>query len=80
DQVISAIDLSKVRDVSIGTFRISKDYLKQLRRNSEGSCVLYPFENREGYCVYPDEVRKKMISLVKDSLLEVMDGGKIYEY
>jgi len=80
DQVISAIDLSKVRDVSIGTFRISKDYLKQLRRNSEGSCVLYPFENREGYCVYPDEVREKMISLVKDSLLEVMDGGKIYEY
>mgnify|MGYP003341474347 CR=1 FL=1 len=28
DIVISEIDFSKVRDVSIGSFRVSKDYLK----------------------------------------------------
>lgn len=80
DQVMSSVDMKKVRDVSIGSFRISKDYLKQLRRNSGDTCVLYPFENRDGYCVYPDGVRERLSSLVRDRLLEVMEGGKIYEY
>ena len=81
DRLTDTVDLSKVRDISIGTFRISKDYLKQLRKNSPGSsAVLFPFENEDGYCVYPGELREEMTSYVKERLMDHIDGGKIYVF
>lgn len=79
DKVINEVDLTKVRDVGIGTFRVSKDYLKNMRRAEPLSAIVnYPFDNKDGYCSYSDEINKQMIDYVRLRLSEVISNDKIF--
>lgn len=79
DEVIEHVDLECVRDISIGSFRISSDYLGNLRKSSPGSAaVLFPFVREDGFCVYPGELREKMIGTVVNKLKRAGYGNKLY--
>lgn len=79
DKVMKSIDLSRVKDMSIGTFRISEDYIDRLKKSRpDSACVLYPFIKKDGYLGYPDELKNKMIGIVKDRLTEVTDENRIF--
>ncbi len=79
DIMIKNIDFSKVSDISIGTFRISKEYLKQLRRVTPCSAATnYPFRNYDGYSMYPENLSQKMVGLMKERLVEVIDESRIF--
>lgn len=79
DKVLAEIDLTKVRDVSVGTFRVSKEYLKTMRKAEPNSAVVnFPFENTNGYCSYPSEINKKMVDYVKSRLNEVISDERIF--
>lgn len=76
DTILLEIDLTEVRDIGIGTFRIPADYIKDMRKaKPQSAAVMYPFENINGVMRYPSEVEKKLLSTVRDRL----QGGKIYE-
>ena len=80
DEIIRRIDLSLVRDISIGSFRISKEYIKQMRRNSGySSSVMFPFVNEGGYLMYPEDLRNKMTDLISNKLEGHIDGTRIYK-
>ncbi|WP_410506301.1 SPL family radical SAM protein [Haloimpatiens sp. FM7315] len=69
----------EVFEVSLGVFRLSKEYLKtmkKLRRNSK--ILAYPFEDNEGSCTYSEKHIKKMIDSVKEELLKYIEIDKIY--
>lgn len=79
DTVISGVCWDKVYDISVGTFRISAEYIKKLRRCCPMSEVTeYPFVNSEGYSKYPDEIASTMRSYIVKRLPEVIDEGKIF--
>lgn len=79
DEVINRIDFNRIKDVSIGTFRISKDYIKSLRKTTPCSAATnYPFVNNDGYCSYKDELSLKMINLIKSRLTEVFDENRVF--
>lgn len=79
DKVIESVDLGRVKDISIGTVRISADYIKRFRRISpDSAAVQFPFDKENGYCVYPKELNNRMTGLVKDKLKEVFDEKRIY--
>lgn len=79
DEVIENVDLNRVRDISIGTFRISSDYLSALRKACPGSsAVLFPFDREDGFCVYPYELRTRLLGIVKNRLTNEGFGEKLY--
>ncbi len=79
DKVIESVDLGRVKDISIGTVRISADYIKRFRKISpDSAAVQFPFDKENGYCVYPKELNNRMTGLVKDKLKEVFDEERIY--
>ncbi|MCQ2516769.1 MAG: radical SAM protein [Saccharofermentans sp.] len=79
DIVESSIDLSKVRDFGVGTFRISADYLNNLRKSSpQSSAVLYPFCKENGYCVYPESTRSELTSVIVNRLERAGVGSKVF--
>ena len=50
EQVYDAVDMEKIADVSVGTFRVSQDYLKTMRKQEPDSAVVwFPFQNENGY-------------------------------
>ena len=81
DKVASSIDLSKVRDISIGSFRISDQYLKNMRKKlPDSEVVQYPSIWEGGYYQYPEKVRTRMEDLVRGLVAEKCPGIRIYDW
>ena len=79
DEAAAAIDLATVLDFSVGTFRISDEYLKSMRRQErENALVWYPFARKDGYCQYPTELAGRMESFLAGRLREMCEGAKIF--
>lgn len=68
-KVADTLPLSKVKDVSVGSFRISKEYLAGMRRKRPDSeLVQYPFITQQGYCGYDEKVAGEMSALLRSEL------------
>jgi len=79
EYLFNEIDKEKVTDVSIGVFRISKEYLKKMRNQKQNSEILYyPFECIDGVYTYSDKTKSYMINFVKEQFLKYININKIY--
>ncbi len=73
------ICMNDFTDVSVGTFRIAKDYLKKLRRlQQEEAAVQFPFVTVGGTCQYPPGLLEQMEDFLIGELEKRMDREKIY--
>lgn len=69
----------ELMDASIGVFRVSVDYLKQMRRQRPDSQLLwYPFVSEQGVYHYGSELSIVMTGFVKRCLERYMDENKIF--
>ncbi|MFO7263820.1 MAG: hypothetical protein A6D91_08030 [Bacillaceae bacterium G1] len=79
ETTFAAIPAEKVRDISIGLFRVPKDYLKAMRKQRPDSALLhYPYENRHGVLSYPAPVGEEMVQFVRQELEKHVPPEKIY--
>lgn len=79
DMTFKEIESSKILDVSMGTFRISKEYLKRMRKNREGSLILnYPFTCNNGVYSYSEDKNKEMLDYMKEKILKYVDIKKLF--
>ncbi len=69
EQVFSVLSPEEIADVSLGVFRISGSYLKQLRK-AKPSCAFsfYPYELTDGICHYRPERCQVLLETVKKAL------------
>lgn len=75
----SRVNKERILDVSVGTFRVSKEYLKKMRKqNRNAKSLAYPFVCEEGVYGYPKEIRRKMMGIMKRELLRYLPVEKIY--
>ncbi|EJO5346931.1 radical SAM protein [Clostridium botulinum] len=69
----------KVYQVSIGVFRLSKEYLKIINKLRVNSKILaYPFHIEDGVCSYNVKHIDEMTSLVKDEVKKYVPVEDIY--
>ncbi len=81
EQVFDTVDLTKIIDVSVGTFRVSQDYLKKMRKQEPDSAVVwFPFQNENGFYHYPNELMEKMECFLTDRLAEKISKEKIFRW
>lgn len=79
EQVLEQIDVKKLLDVSVGSFRVSQDYLKKMRKNApESAVVQFPYENDKGVYHYPKELTTQMESYLLKRLKEYLPEEKIF--
>lgn len=79
ETVVRHIDLSRVKDISIGTFRMSDKYLKNMRKRFPDSAVVqYPYETDEGYSHYPRHIIREMEDALCEVFLPYVDEKRIY--
>ncbi len=78
-QVFSRIPAEKLLDVSVGTFRVSQDYLKKMRKNQPHSAVIqFPFQNVKGVYQYPEALSLQMEQFLVTKLKEWLPEEKIF--
>ena len=75
------IDFPKLTDVSVGTFRISADYLNKMRKAYPGSEVAwYPYVIKDGVAQYEPETDRGMQEFVCAALGEHIGKEKIFTW
>ena len=81
NQVFYTIPVEKIVDVSVGTFRISQDYLKNMRKqDSESAVIWFPFQKEGSYCHYPNELMEQMECFLTKRLEEKISKEKIFRW
>lgn len=78
-QVFTEIDMDKLEDVSVGSFRVSQDYLKKMRRNQPLSAVVqFPYQNDNGVYHYSRKLTRQMEGFLFDNLTRKLPKDKIF--
>ncbi len=79
--VSEQIDMERIADVSVGTFRVSSDYLKIMRKNAPSSPVVqFPYRNVGGVYQYPGHLLEEMESFMENELLKLIPAEKIFRW
>lgn len=79
DEITHKLDCSRIVDLSIGSFRVSQDYLKKMRKDLPNSDILaFPFCNEQGVYHYPDELAREMIDYMKMLLSDTFSQEQIF--
>ncbi len=65
----TSVSFDEIRDISIGTFRLSKNYMKGMRRQYPDSLILqYPYVCENNFYQLPDKKREEAESFVVNEL------------
>jgi spore photoproduct lyase len=79
EQTFSSIPAEKIHDVSIGLFRIPRDYLKTMRKQRTDSALLhYPFKGKNGVFTYPQEIGRQLVEQVVELVQSYIPKEKIF--
>ena len=78
-EVKKSIDIHQLKDVSVGSFRISSEYIKKIRKDFLGSSICqFPYENKGGYMQYPEKIKNEMENTLVTLLQTLISKEKIY--
>lgn len=79
EDTFSTLSQFNIEDVSIGVFRISKEYFKNMKKVNPYSILLsYPFENIDGVCTYSKEHHKSMMSFIYNIVSNYIEKENIF--
>ncbi|MCY6369585.1 SPL family radical SAM protein [Clostridium ganghwense] len=79
EETFKVLPAEKIYDISIGVFRVAKDYLKKMQKERTHSLLLsYPFECKNGVCSYSEKQTREMIDFVYKEVCKFMPKKKIY--
>lgn len=69
DETFSLLSPEDITDISLGVFRLSKDYMKQLKK-AKPDCAFshYPYTLTDGVCHYDTDRCNELLTAVKDAL------------
>ena len=69
DEAFSVLSPEDITDISLGVFRLSKDYIKQLKK-AKPDCAFshYPYTLTDGVCHYDTDRCNELLTAVKDAL------------
>ena len=78
DFIFSSISADILYDASIGVFRISAEYLKNMRKKRPDSAIVqYPYITEEGVAHY-GALSEEMVQYLQTLLLEYLPANKIF--
>lgn len=78
DSVFESIDTSKVEGVSLGTFRISKSYMKNMRKQRISPVTAFPYQCINGVYSYDNNLNNSILNFALNRIKEYFDDSKIF--
>jgi len=78
DDIADAISLEQIRDFSVGVFRMSSHFLREMRKQrSDTELLYYPYQTTNGVVTYPDETKNELEHYVFEKLSKKVNPEKI---
>lgn len=77
-KIFGNIDTAKVDGVSLGTFRISKSYMKNMRKQHLSTVTAFPYQCINGVYQYEKEMNKKILEFSLEKIRKYIEDSKIF--
>ncbi|ADQ05991.1 DNA repair photolyase-like protein [Caldicellulosiruptor hydrothermalis 108] len=77
-QVFGELNPDKIVDISVGVFRIPKDYLKRMKKVFANEITSFPYEESQNIYTYPKELKEEMINTILLILGNFAPSSKIF--
>jgi len=77
-QVFEELNPDKIVDISVGLFRIPKDYLKSMKKVFANEITSFPYEESQNICTYPKKLKEEMINTILLILGNFIFSSKIF--
>jgi len=78
DKTFTVIPAEKIKDISIGVFRMPKDYLKNIRKwKTDSPLLYYPYENKAGVYTYSVQTNNQLVHAIFQMVNRYVDESKI---
>ena len=75
----TGIDMGQIDSISIGTFRMAKDYLKKMRKQyPDALSVQYPYTLKDGVYGYTDEKQNEIENTMVHMVSQYVERKKIF--
>lgn len=80
EEVFQSFPAKRLQDVSLGGFRISKEYLKKMRKQSPDCAIVqFPFKNQGGVYYYPERLEQEMLVFARTCIGKYVPDTNIFE-
>ncbi len=78
EKTFARLPAEKIRDVSIGVFRMNADYYKRIKKQRSDSDILYtPYERRGGVVTLLQEEQEEVNSFMRNLLEKYVNKNSI---
>lgn len=78
DDLFSNPLAKRVKDVSVGTFRISKEYISSMKKARPTVFSTYPYDVRDGICTYEAGLVEEILDFVTKKLVSYLPKERIF--
>ncbi|MBR4163480.1 MAG: hypothetical protein IKR11_08160 [Solobacterium sp.] len=79
EKTMQVLQPDNIRDINIGTFRLSKEYMRLMRKRfPDSAAVQYPYVLKDGFYQYPQEKKDRMEEYVSGVLGKYVEKEKIF--
>ncbi len=79
EEIKNSLDVDKIHDISLGTFRMNKDYFQKAKdRRYDSDLLHFPYKSEAYMTGYSQESKTKSLNELTSGLLEFMPKNKIF--
>lgn len=79
DHIFTVVSAEKILDISLGVFRISGDYLKNMRKHRPDSAIIqYPYCTENNVCYYGREESLSILNCLKEHVKKYVPDEQIF--
>lgn len=78
-QIFESIDGNRLREISLGVFRMNSNYFKNSKKRRSDSYLYYlPMETHDSIKAYPEELEREMFAEMEKELVRFVSKDKIH--
>ena len=78
DQVMNKINYNKLRDLTLGVFRMNKNYFNRIKKSGLKSRLYYEhYANNSGTITLEEDLKRAVIKTMKNKIIEYLPAEKV---
>ena len=77
ETIFKTLDASKVFQVTLGSFRMSSQHLKKLKKLQRSEIAFYPYEVKDGIVSYPKEIEQKILNTLMEKVTQHIEKERV---
>ena len=77
DEIFKHISADELYSLTLGTFRMSAQHLKKIKKMRHSDLAFYPYDVNEGIVAYPKNIEQSMLHVMMEKAVQYIEKERI---